>query len=424
MSEPLSNSGNVGEVSARTVDDINDIFNELDSEKDNTSGKEKEEIKEKSRTEKTNEGDKDEDKEIKESSEGDIELIEPEEEDEEKIDLSKPDDIEIDSPPRKKEILKKYPEIFKDFPFVEKALYRDRQYSELFGSFDDAKEIAEKSDIFNEFESQLLAGNTVEILKNVKETDSKSFDKLVDNYMANLAKADKDAYFEVIGNVNRHLIMELIKEGNESNNDDLKQAALILNQFLFGTSKFTAPRTRTTETKPDEKSEAEQERLSYMQERFETTRDDLQVRVDNVLRSTISQYIDPKNVMSGYVKKNAVNDALKILNDTLGRDDSLKSNLNRLWKQAFDSKFNKDSVGKIQSHYLGRAKGYLKNAIMKARAEALKDITPAAKRAGNDEDEKETPQSRGHIPVGRSTGSSSKNEMKKGESVADFFARD
>lgn len=420
MSEPLSNSGTVGEVAARTVDDINDIFKELDSEKDDASGKETE----KSRKEKETKDTEDQDKEAKELGEGDIELIEPEdEEEEEKIDLSKPDDdIEIDAPPRKAAILKKYPEIFKEFPFIEKMLYRDKQYSQLFGSFDDAKEIAEKSEVFNEFESQLLAGNTTEIIKNVKETDPKAFDKLVDNYMSNLAKADKDAYFEVIGNMNKHLIMELIKEGNESNNDELKQAALILNQFLFGTAKFSAPRTRTTETKPDEKSEAEQERLSFIQERFETTRDDLQVRVDNVLKSTISQYIDPKNVMSGYVKKNAVTDALKILNDTLGRDEALKSNLNRLWRQAFDSKFSKDSVGKIQSHYLGRAKGYLKTAIMKARAEALKDITPSTRR-NEDEEEKETPQKRGQIPSGRPS-SGSKNEMRKGESVQDFFMRE
>src|SRR5213075_1381219 len=100
------------------------------------------------------------DGETEESGKGNIELID-EEEDEEALDLSKPDeDINIDVIPRKAEINKEFPEFFKKFPFVEKALYRDKQYSEMFGSFDDAKEIYDKSEVFNEFENQLLAGNT------------------------------------------------------------------------------------------------------------------------------------------------------------------------------------------------------------------------------------------------------------------------
>src|SRR3990167_4169941 len=103
-----------------------------------------------------------------------IELKDKDEETE-KLDLTKEDEeVEIDTPPRKQQILKDYPDLFKKYPFLEKVLYRDKEYRELFGSFDDAKEIAEKADIFKSFESQLLSGNTTEILKNVKETEPKA----------------------------------------------------------------------------------------------------------------------------------------------------------------------------------------------------------------------------------------------------------
>src|SRR5438105_15498913 len=108
-------------------------------------------------------------------------------------------------------------------------MYRDKQYNELFGSFDDAKDIAERSQTFDQFESQLLSGNTEEVLKNVRETDEKAFNIIVDEYLPTLAKVDKEAYFHVVGNLNKRLIMEMVQEANDTNNDDLKQAALLVN---------------------------------------------------------------------------------------------------------------------------------------------------------------------------------------------------
>src|SRR5216684_980695 len=256
-----------------TADDINDLFKEIDKE---PIKEDKKEVKDK------------DDKEVKEIEEADEIELKDSDEDIEKLDLTK-DDIEVDAPPRKKEILAKYPDLFKTFPFLEKIMYRDRQYNELFGSFDDAKEIAEKSESFNQFESQLLAGDTSEVLRNVKDVDEKAFNIIVDEYLPTLAKVDKEAYFHVVGNLNRRLIMEMVQEANDTNNEDLKQAALLVNQFIFGSSKFTAPTLRVEKIKDtSEASEAEQERLAFTRERFETARDDLQTKIDNTLRATIS----------------------------------------------------------------------------------------------------------------------------------------
>jgi hypothetical protein len=404
-------------IGPKTADDINDMFNEIDVEgaakPEKKEPKEKEEPEEKEPEEKENEDD------------DELELKEPEE-GEEKLDLSRGE--EFDAPPRKGEILKEYPELFKKFPFLEKMMYRDKQYSELFGSYDDAKEVAEKSEIFNSFEQQLLSGNTADILREVKETDQKAFDTIVDDYLPTLHKVDKEAYFHVVGNMNKRLIMEMVEEANTTNNDDLKQAALLVNQFVFGTSKFTAPQNRVAKVEDSAKKEVEAERLSYVRERFESTRDDLQSQVDNTLRATISEYIDPRGVMSGYVKKNAVADAMKILSSSIAADPSVAKNLDKLWRAVFSSNFNRESTSKVKSYYLSKAKGQLKNAILKARAEALKDATPSRKdREDEKENEEETPSSRNTrkiIATGRPSHTTGKNQMKKGESVAEFFARD
>ena len=394
---------------AKTADDINDLFKSLDVEEEQSEPKVKEDKKPKEEPETENEDD-------------DLELKEPEE-DIEKLDLAKPDDdIEIDAPPRMREISKKYPELFKDFPFLAKMMARDKQYNELFGSFDDAREVAEKSETFNNFESQLLSGNTEEVLRSVKDTDEKAFNIIVDDYLPTLAKVDKEAYFHVVGNLNRRLIMEMVAQANEEGNDDLKQAALLVNQFVFGTAKFTAPSNRVEKREDPEKDKVEQERLSYVKERFESSRDDLQTRVDNTLRATIDSYIDPKGVMSSYVKKNAVADAMKILSSSISNDENVVKSLDKLWRVAFENKFSQDSLKRIQSFYLSKAKGNLKNAIIKARTEALKDLAPKREKE-TEEVEEETPRKRTIAP-GRPSQPKKSNGMNKGESVTDFFMRD
>lgn len=361
----------------------------------------------------------------KDDKEDEIDLVEPEDEDTEKLDLKSDDNIDISGPPRKKEILKKFPELFKEFPFLEKILYRDKEYNELFGSFDDAKEIAAKAEVFNEFETQLLSGNTEEVLKNVKEADPKAFDKIVDNYLLSLHKVDKEAYFDVINNINKRLIVEMVNEANSSSNEDLKQAALMVNQFLFGTSKFTPSKNRVEENPDEKKDEVEQERLSFIQERFESSRDELQSKVDNTLRATINEYIDPNGRMSAYVKKNAIADTLKFLNESISSDSAMKGTLDKLWRSAFASKFSRDSLSKIQSFYLGKAKNHLPNALKKAKTEALKDNTSPRREKDNSEDKEETTSRRlGPIKTGSPSSQTNKGGMKKGESVTDFFARD
>jgi len=420
--EVLSPDNSGIKPSAKTADDINDLFKEIDSEDSGHKTKERDAAK----------GDKEGGRETRELPEKDrdekeedeLELKEPDEEDEEKLDLTKEDDFEIQTPPRKKEILKKYPELFKDYPFLEKMMYRDRQWNEIFGSFDDAKELADKAEVFSNFENQLLAGNTTDILNEVKEADKAAFDKIVDDYLPALHKVDKEAYYQVVGNLNRRLILEMVQEANDTNNDDLKQAALLVNQFVFGTSKFTAPQNRT-QNNNGQQNEVQQERINFVKERFETARDDLQTKVDNTLRATISDYIDPKGVMSSYVKKNAVTDAMKILTSSIARDPSVIKNLDTLWRTAFNTKFSKDSLSKIQSFYLSKAKGNLKNAILKARSEALKDLAPRHRETDDDTDrEEETRPQRRQISAGRPSQSTGKNQMKKGESVTDFFMRD
>lgn len=424
MPEILSPSSGNSNASApnktATADDINDLFKTLDVD-DSSKGDDKESQVAAPKKAK-------EDKELAPDADDDeIKLVEPDDDDVEKIDLSKEDeDLDIDAPPRKAEILKKYPDLFKDFKYLEKILYRDKAYGELFGSFDDAKEASEQATNFKEFEGQLLSGNTREILKNVKEADPKAYDKIIDDYLPALAEIDREAYLHVVGNLNKRLIMEMISEAEESNDADLKQAALIVNRFVFSSNKFTPPVNRVNHEVDTKQNEIENERRQFIQERLDSSINDLQGRVDNTLKATISEYIDPKGVMTPYMKRNAVNDALKSVKGFLDSDTSFRRSLDKTWRAAFDAKFSKDSLDRIRALYLSRARQGLSKAIKDSRAEALKDYTPAPReKKEEDEIEEKTPaKQERRLAPGRPSQLKGKNEMKKGESVAEFFARD
>src|SRR5687767_11360934 len=105
---------------------------------------------------------------------------EDEEEDELKAleeELAEPTDEQLESmtPARRKDILKKYPTLFKDFPYLEKAYYREQQFTQVFPTIEEAKEASVKAGVLNNFENDLLKGNTVTILKGVKQQDELAF---------------------------------------------------------------------------------------------------------------------------------------------------------------------------------------------------------------------------------------------------------
>lgn len=332
-----------------------------------------------------------------------------------------PDEIELVTPVKRKDILKKYPELFKDFPYLEKAMYREQQYTELLPTLDDARELVDKVKGYENFESSLLSGSTEEILKTVRDTDKQAFNSIVDNYLPTLAKVDQQAYYHVAGNIIKNTIVAMVREGTNLNNDKLKEAAVLINQFVFGSSDFQAPTDYGPKKQDNGESEKLQtERQEFIRERFESVRDDLHSKTQNSIKATIAAHIDPKGMMTDYVKKTATKDALEQVESLIQDDTRFKNLLDKLWEKAFTNKFNKASIDAIRSAYLNKAKTLLPSAIQQSRNTALKGL---GKRVTEDREE---PTRKGPVTVGRATAntSGSKTEIKKGEKTLDYFMRD
>ena len=324
------------------------------------------------------EGKEKDEKERKTDNEEDIENASDDEiedelkELEEELEGPTDEQLELITPARRRDILKKYPELFKEFPYLERAYYREQQFTEVFPTIDDAKAASDKATALDRFETELMSGKTENILKAVKEENPDSFYKIADNYLASLAEVDEKAYYHVLSNLTKNTIISMVKEARRSNNQALQTAAQLLNQFVFGSSEFTPPSNLSKGEDSPQKREAETQNQEFMRERFNTVASDLDTRVNNTLRNTIAAHIDPNGTMSEYVKRNAIQDALSQLGELIGKDSRLRVLNDKLWEKAAQSNFSAADIEKIKTAHLSKAKTLLPAVIRKVRLEATK----------------------------------------------------
>lgn len=391
-----------------SIDDMMDALGDDEPEID-LLAKDKEPIKKEEKEEKKEDDKKDDDKTDDEENELD-ENEEPE-----------IDELQSVEEFSRKNFLKEFPEAFKKFPQLEVAFYREKKYAEMFPTTDDAKEALDKVTNYDKFEGSLLSGDLDTVLGSVKTSDEKAFNKMVDNYLPMLGKVDQNAYFHVINGVIKNTIIAMIREGDSLKNDDLKNAAVLLNQFITGKSDFVAPTTFGPH-KTKEPDEATSEQTAYLTERLETTIEELTARSQNSVKSTVSKHIDPKGAMTDYVKRTAIRDAMSEVDELIAKDVRFTAIKDRLWQVAIKNKFSKSSLGDIEKAYLNKARTLLPSIIQKHRNEALKGL---GKRVN---EEREEPQRKGPISVGRSAGannsSKKETEVPKGMKTLDFLMRD
>jgi hypothetical protein len=361
------------------------------------------------------------------------EEVEPEDElkeIEEELEGPKEEDLELMTPVRRREILAKYPKLFKDFPYLEKAYYREQQFTEVFPTINDAREAGEKARIMDTVEAEIRNGDIRTVLMAAKDESQDAFNRIADNYLPALRAVDQQAYYHVLGNVIKDTIITMVREGRALGEQGapLQAAANVLNQFVFGSQNFSAPTQLSRNSNPQEQQyqqQQSQQRYQQVYSTFESVKGDLQTRADNVLMATIDGNIDPRGSMTDYVKSHAVKEAYDKLDDLLGKDRQFRGLLDRLWERAFQQGFDKDSTEKIKAAYLSKAKTLLPTVIKKARNDALKGL---GKRS--DYEEESTPSRSPVNSSGKSTSPTSSGRIRKpsdipkGMSTLDVLMKD
>lgn len=346
------------------------------------------------------------DKETEEIAENEEEINELAEIEEE---LAEPDEekLELTTPVRRREILAKYPKLFKDFPYLEKAYYREQQFTELFPTIEDARAAQDAQTTLKNFEQDLMNGKTEGILNAIKEEDKNSFYKIVDNYLIALYNVDQMAYYHVLGNIGKQTIASMVTEGKKMQNDALVSAAVVLNQYLFSKGDWEPPTNLAREEK--EKDSVSEDRKKFNEERLKVASDDLQQRIDNSLKATIEQNIDRNEAMTEYVRKNACREAFEKLESLIDGDSRFQSLKDKLWQKAAEENYSKASIDRIKSAFVTKAKTLLPAVIKQARNEALRGL---GKKVKDDTEDVNDGSTRTQQPRKTTSSSSSGNAEK------------
>lgn len=362
--------------SAKSVDDIFGELSKDDPQDTLDLGKPLEDKKDKKEAKLDDTKLEDEDEE--ESKEEDDEEIDELADIEEELEGIDEEKLELVTPVRRREILKVYPDLFKKFPYLEKAYYREQQFTEILPTIDDAKAAAESHQILQRYtEDMVEKGNVKNVLKMIKESNPETFAQVVDSYMDHLESVDPTAHLHVQSNLVKNIIIGMVEEAKSSHDDDLRTAALLLNKWAFGSSKFTPPSKMAKTVKAEDQSKEEEiskREQAFVERQLDSAVNDVNVRVNNSVKSAIENNIDPNNSMTDYVKRNASRDALDKISGLIQKDVRFQKIVDKLWEKSAQDNYSKDSQDEIRRAYLSKAKSLLTPVLKSARNEALRGM--------------------------------------------------
>lgn len=337
----------------------NDILEALKDDLEETT----EEVKpEPESTEETGKDTKEEEQEEDETEEEKIELEDKEEE-----------ELEYQEVPKRAAIKAAYPDIFKKFPGLEQAIYREYEYTKIFPSLKEAESAKETIDLFGQIQDDLFKGNIGNLLSSIKKQDEKAFNKISGNLLQTLAAVDKQSFFDLTDTVTKHAINSVFTAGKEKGDDQLQLAAQILHEFLYGNRNVTGPKARQAEEREDPQAEAlKKEKFDFEKKKLDAAVESVVSRTNSIIRTAVEKYIDPKGYMGDYVKRQAIKDVIDAVDKEIGGDERFRMDLDRLWRNAESKNYSDASKELIRKAIIKKAQSILPNHIKKIRADVSK----------------------------------------------------
>lgn len=354
---------------------------------------------------------------------------------EEELKTPTDDDLELKTPVQRRALVKDYPDIFKKHPGLEATIYRERAYTELLPTINDAKEALASLQTLERFEADLKEGKTVDVMKAVLADDPKGFAKLADNYMDNLAQVDERAYHHVLGNITKDVVIAMIDFGRSKVDDKgegegkaVLDAASVLYQFMFNSTKWEGKKKLSIDAVVDSTVSAEKEKLDKERKEFEESKKNehtskLMSSIDNQIKGTIEKSIDPKDQMSSFVKSKAIEEVLTKASKLLKADNRFQQIVKQLTDKAGKEKFSDEALNRIKSAYFTKYKAILIPIIKSVRNEVLKGVTSRNK--SNDNEVNDTTERANRDTAVRNNSGNNSNSKKPlpGESTLDFLMR-
>lgn len=278
---------------------------------------------------------------------------ETEEEEDEDEDEGEDGETEEISRPSWQLIKEKYPELTKDKDF--RAMYfRDKAYTEIYPTLNDAREAANKADQLDALDSTLMEGN-VEAVFGTLNPDVLS--RISDKLLPALYKRDQNAFAKAARPLVVNVLRTVLNRAEETGDDNLKKSVRNITRVLTGGN----PDLPTVDTRTDPSIEAERNRLTQ-ERRALFDRDNrgfiasCDKTVNRRLESIIMDDLDSKKQLNEFTRQSVAERTLSDLHAELMKDEGLRNKLQQIHRLAAKAGFPEEYRARIVSASLERAK--------------------------------------------------------------------
>jgi hypothetical protein len=280
--------------------------------------------------------------------------------------------------PSIKDIKAAYPDFFDKFPDVKDAIFREAKFTQFFPTVEDAKESFEDNEAFIALSDAALAGNSAPMLQSLHKTDPKALTAFAASFLPNLYKQDSATYSIAVTPLFENLVRQAFKSGDEN----MKNSALNIAQYLFGDDGEDIVNGKKTMSKipqiTEDQDKANKEKIAQQTTAFRTTSGFVSDQVSKNMRALVFKDFDPEKVFTKSVRDMLIDDVIKRIDRQLVLDKGHVTVMSARWKRARNNGYTDDDKSKLISTYLARAKSLIPSITQQVRNAALGKTIKAA----------------------------------------------
>lgn len=275
------------------------------------------------------------------------------------------------------QIKKAYPDIFKKFPSLRDAFYRERQFSEVFHTPQEARESAELAQEYEDLRDDVINGDGERLLPALKESDS--LPKFAKSFLSNLYKTDKDLHYQVILPVLEDAVRLVFQRGIKSGKENLQNAARVMAIELFDEMDVAEGKKTFVEPLEKKDSKLDSERQNYENQRYNDFKIDVHEQIHKSLISEIDKGLKVEG-LTDFMKKSIRQEIIDSVVNTVRADKAHMKYVDRLWLDAKKGGYRGESKARIIDASLARAKGLIPSLRRSLITEALGSSPAEGKR--------------------------------------------
>lgn len=285
-----------------------------------------------------------------------VEEEEPEEEEEEEEELQ-PSKYHR---PVFSELKKEYPDLFKKFPDLREVYFREAKFSTLYPTVEDAEEAFNKASNFDTLSQSLLSGSPKLLLDELEKSGKDKVASVAEKFLPAVLEKSQDLYYSIVSPIVEGFVLNLYKEGERTNNENMKNAALYAMQYGWNhmdPEMLGKPKKATSPEIEEEKKRLADERNKIHTEHYREAYTAVDSRAKKLLVTEISKAVS--SIPDEFSRSAAIREIFEKTNEVLSADERHMRLMNSLWQKAQKSGFSPESRSRLVTTLLVRAKQIL-----------------------------------------------------------------